>query len=270
MDVRAAFVADVEAPEAVQPGERALDHPAQLSEAAAMRAPRPGDDGGDALAAEAGVAWGRPVGAVALHHARLSARPPGTPADGRQRGDQRLELRHVVDVGRGEVGDQRDAARVRDDVVLRALLTAIGWVRSSFFPRGARAGTRCQSPSSRGRVGRGGAVRPAGLRGAAATPPRAATAPSAASTYCPSRTPSRAAAFATARQSATRTKCPSTLRDPGPGPGHADARVASAAAGSTGPGAPTSHHPEGVEPCPTVPSRAVEYKGMFTSFETRS
>jgi hypothetical protein len=48
-------------------------------------------------------------------------------------------LRDIVHVGGGELRDQRDAARVGDDVVFRALLTAIGWVRSSFFPpRSAR------------------------------------------------------------------------------------------------------------------------------------
>jgi hypothetical protein len=40
----------------------------------------------------------------------------------------------VVDVRGGHLRDERDAARIGDEVVLGALLAAIGWVRSSFFP----------------------------------------------------------------------------------------------------------------------------------------
>ena len=160
MDVSPAFVAKRQAPEAVQPGEGAFDNPAEDAEAAAVRASRAGDDGQDASGPEAGVAGGRRVGAIALDDAGFLAGASWTAAHGRQGGDQGFELGDIVHVGGGELGDQRNAARVRDEVVLRAFLTAIGWVRSSFFPpRNARTEAlsmtvhrwssrpRCRSPA---------------------------------------------------------------------------------------------------------------------------
>lgn len=139
MDIRAPLVAEGQASEAVEPRQGTLDDPAQHAEAAAVRATGLGDDGDDALGRESGVSGRGPVGAIALNYLGLPAGAAPPPRDGRQRGDHRFELRHVVDVGRGELGDQWNTAGVRDEVVFRALLTAIGWVRSRFFPpRSAR------------------------------------------------------------------------------------------------------------------------------------
>lgn len=55
MNVRAAFVAKGETPEAVQPGQGPLNDPAEDAQATAVRAPRLGNDGRDALGFEAGV-----------------------------------------------------------------------------------------------------------------------------------------------------------------------------------------------------------------------
>jgi hypothetical protein len=88
---------------------------------------------------EARVARRRPVGPIALDHARFPARTSGAAAHGRQCRHQGLELGHIVHIGSRDLCDQRNAARVGNEVVFRALLTAIGWVRSSFFPpRNAR------------------------------------------------------------------------------------------------------------------------------------
>lgn len=48
--------------------------------------------------------------------------------------DQRYELSHIVVIRRGQYGSQRNALRLGEDVVLATRTTAIGWVRSSFFP----------------------------------------------------------------------------------------------------------------------------------------
>jgi len=140
MDIGASFVAHREATKSVQPSQGPFDDPAQDAEAAAMRTARLRHDGENALVGEPGVSGRRPVGAVPLNDTRLAPRPARFARDRRQRRDHRLKLRHVVDVGGGELGDQRNAVRVGDEVVLRAFLTAIGWVRSSFFPpRSARS-----------------------------------------------------------------------------------------------------------------------------------
>ena len=139
MHVGTPLVAECESSEAMQPRQRAFDHPAEDAEPTAVRTPRFGDDRDDALLRQARVSWGGPVGPIALDDAGLPPRAAASARHGRQRGDQRFELRHIVHIRRGEVRDQRNAARVGDDVVFRALLTAIGWVRSSFFPpRNAR------------------------------------------------------------------------------------------------------------------------------------
>ncbi len=120
-------------------------------------------------------------------------------------------------VGRRQQGDQRDAARLRENVMFRPALTAIGWVRSSFFPpRSARSealSTRARARSSWPRR----ATRRAGPHGAGARRRPAATGPVAASRCCPSHTPFRAAACATAGHSARRTGCRSARPDPGRG-----------------------------------------------------
>ena len=74
------------------------------------------------------------IAAVALERAGLAPRAAAAPAHRRQRVDHRVEVGDVVDVRGGYLRDERDAARIGDEVVLGALLAAIGWVRSSFFP----------------------------------------------------------------------------------------------------------------------------------------
>jgi hypothetical protein len=77
VDVRAAFVAQREAAEAMQPGQGAFDNPAEDAEAAAMRTAGLGHHRHDALRGQSRVAGARPVGAIALHGAGLTARAPG-------------------------------------------------------------------------------------------------------------------------------------------------------------------------------------------------
>jgi hypothetical protein len=59
---------------------------------------------------------------------------PAPPADRGERGDRRIELRDIVHVRGGHLRDERDAARICDEVMFGTRLAAIGWVRSSFFP----------------------------------------------------------------------------------------------------------------------------------------
>jgi general L-amino acid transport system substrate-binding protein len=81
----------------------------------------------------------RIVGPVALDQPRLAERAAWTASERRNRVDQGQQLGDVVPICAGQQCRQRDAARLGENVVLRPRLTAIGWVRSSFFPpRNAR------------------------------------------------------------------------------------------------------------------------------------
>ena len=134
MDIGATFVADGEAAKAMEPRVRAFDDPAEDAEAAAVRRSAPREDRDDALRAQPVAMRLGVVAAIALDHIGPAPGPAAPAADRRQRGDERIELRDVVDVGGGHLRDERDAARIGDEVVLGTRLAAIGWVRSSFFP----------------------------------------------------------------------------------------------------------------------------------------
>ena len=134
MDVVATFVTDREAAKAMEPGVCPFDYPPEDAETAAMRRASSRQDGDDALGTEAIAVRLRVVPTIALDHARFAPRATASPAHGRERGDERGELRDVIDVGGRYLRDERDAVRVGDEVVLGTRLAAIGWVRSSFFP----------------------------------------------------------------------------------------------------------------------------------------
>ena len=134
MDVGAALIADGEAPEAMEPRQGAFHHPATAAKTAAVRCAPTREDRGDAARPQTGAVRLGIVAAVALQRAGLAPRAPTLAAHGGQRLDHRVEVRDVIDVGRGYLRDERDAARIGDEVVFGALLAAIGWVRSSFFP----------------------------------------------------------------------------------------------------------------------------------------
>ncbi len=134
MDIGTAFVADGEATKAVQPGDGSLNDPPADAEATPMRRSTPCEDRRDAPGPQA-VAMGLGVvAAVALERPRLPARAPATATHCGQGVHHRVEMGDVIDVRGRYLGDEWDAARVGDEVVLGTRLAAIGWVRSSFFP----------------------------------------------------------------------------------------------------------------------------------------
>ena len=139
MHHRAALVTDIEAAEAMQPGERPFDDPACGPEATAVRGLAAGQDRENAAGAELVTMPFRVVPAVALHTIRSAPGASARPAERRDGVDERQQLGDVVAVRRGEDGDQGNPARLGQKVMLRPFLAAIGWVRSSFFPpRSAR------------------------------------------------------------------------------------------------------------------------------------
>jgi len=134
MDIRATLVTDGQAAEAMQPGDRPFDDPAARAQPTAVRGPAPREDGNDAASAESVAVGLGVVAAVALERPGLAARSSPAAAHGRQGVHHGIELGNVVHVGGRDLRDERDAARIGENVVFGAPLAAIGWVRSSFFP----------------------------------------------------------------------------------------------------------------------------------------
>ena len=148
MDLCSTLIADGQAPELIQPGERALDDPAVASQPLAGVFPLAGDPDADAATAqETAAAWDviRLVGMQL--DGTLASLTTGT-RDRRKRIDQLLEDGAVMPVGPRQAADERGAGVVRNKVALRARLAAIRRVRAG---RGAPclAGTLALSGQAR-------------------------------------------------------------------------------------------------------------------------
>lgn len=74
------------------------------------------------------------VGTIGLNGLGLFQRPATLSSNWVDAIDQWQQLRDVMPVSLGQNDIDRDALRVDEEVVLAARLTAIGWVRSTFFP----------------------------------------------------------------------------------------------------------------------------------------
>jgi len=162
MDIRAAFVANPQLPERVQPADRPLHHPAEGPRPAAVFGVSPGDDRhapppGPRGGVRSGVV--RSVRREGLETLHRTADPAGY---GRNRIHQGDQLRHVVPVGAGQANGKRNALRLREDVVLRAVLPPIHRAGTrTFAPPTARtcelsttATDRSSCPSARNRSSR--------------------------------------------------------------------------------------------------------------------
>ena len=153
----------------MQPREGTLDDPARAPEARAVQRPAPGELRGNSAERELVPMRLRVVSPVPLNQVRLADRSPRPPAQRRNVVDQRQQLGDVMPMSGRQARDERDALPVREEVVFAPRFTAIGWVRSSFFPSATRGPTNCRPPHGLGPSGRAAAVRPAALRGSAAT-----------------------------------------------------------------------------------------------------
>ena len=134
MDVRQSLVAYAQAPELMQPSDGALDHPTGLAQATAMLGVAAGDLGLDAALSEELTQTIGIVAAISLDEFGLALRRSALTRDRRNGVEQGQQLSDVVAVCFGENYRKRDTLRIREEVVLAARTTAIGWVRSTFFP----------------------------------------------------------------------------------------------------------------------------------------
>ncbi len=118
----------------MQPSDGALHHPASLAQSATVLGPAPCDLGLDTQGEERRTMRVGIVSTVSLHQLGLSPRSTALASNGRDGLNQRQQLGHVVAIGLGQNDRERNALRVDEEVMFRAGTTAIGWVRSSFFP----------------------------------------------------------------------------------------------------------------------------------------
>lgn len=128
------FVAHLQAPELVQPCDRAFDHPARLAQSAAMRGAPPGQNRRNAQSAKRAAVGGGVVGAVALD---TIGALPGAPAPAGERwdgNDEGKELGYIMGIGRRERRRERDTPCIADEMVLAARFAPVGGIRSGFFP----------------------------------------------------------------------------------------------------------------------------------------
>lgn len=125
MEIRPSLVADAKSFELVQPGEGALDHPADLAESRAVGDAASGDQGFDAAFPQQAAVLVEVVAPVGIQPPRLAAgASPQTPDRG-DRVQQWQELRDVMSVAAGERDGERGSVAVDDQVVLGAGAGAI-------------------------------------------------------------------------------------------------------------------------------------------------
>ena len=134
MYVSAALIANAQTPELVQPRDGTFNNPASHTQSTTVFSVASGDQCVDTAIGEGVTMRLRIVGTIGLYEVGVATRPSTLARDGRDCMKQRHQLGDVVTVGFGEDDTQRNALRVAEEVVLRTRLTAIGWVRSSFFP----------------------------------------------------------------------------------------------------------------------------------------
>ncbi len=210
MHVCVPFVANPEPSECMKPGKGTFDEPARFTEAAAVRRTDFGKQGRDAAFAQTLPVRLGTVVPVAQNNLRFAQRPSALSSDGRNRLNQRIDLRDVVAIRGSQEDREQDPLRVDDEVVLAAELAPVRWVRAGFFPRASRGPTNCRQSRVPCRVGHDGVTPPAALRGCVARHRPLATPPAAASTPYLSRSPFLAAADSRRCPSAARIRCRST------------------------------------------------------------
>jgi|GEM_PF-606029 len=148
MNVVPAFVADAQAPTAMQPGQGPLDHPAMTAEALARFDATASNARADVALTRVPAAAGEVVTFIGMN---LGGAAPGCTApltNARHRIQQGGEAQRVVRVGRAEERGERNPAAFHNEVMLRAELAAVRGIRSG-LPPPFSAGTAAASRLAR-------------------------------------------------------------------------------------------------------------------------
>ena len=134
VNVGAAFVADAQAPELMQPTQRAFHDPACFSQAAAMRSAAAGQLVGDSSVLQPTMMRGTAVGAIALQDLGPLARATDLAPHRGNGADQGLELAAVMHVGCRQLDAQRQPLGIGAKMMFAARFAAVGRVRSGLKP----------------------------------------------------------------------------------------------------------------------------------------
>ena len=134
MNIIAAFPANAETAELMQPRQRALHHPAGLSQATAI-------GGVTASKQRTNLSFAQPaavrlgiIAPIPLHHFGPTPGPSPLPSHRRNRLDQRLELGDIRDIGPCQAHREREAIGIRDDMVFAARLGSVRGIRACLRP----------------------------------------------------------------------------------------------------------------------------------------
>lgn len=130
MDLGAAVVADEQPFEVVQPGEGALDDPADTAEAGAVFGPAAGDLGADAAPVQLATVLVVVVAAISGDARRAPTRPADQAAHRRHALDKRDQLGDVVAIATGDRPGERDPGGVYEKVMLGAVSGSINRARA--------------------------------------------------------------------------------------------------------------------------------------------
>jgi len=112
MEAGAAFAADAQASEPVEPGDGALDDPAGAAEAGTVRGPTVGDDRPDVTLPQRAAVSGAVVAPVGVRPRGAASGPAAQAADGWYRIEQGRELGDIVPVAAGQGDGRRGAVPV--------------------------------------------------------------------------------------------------------------------------------------------------------------
>jgi hypothetical protein len=108
------FIANLQASEGVQPGNRALDDPSRFSQATTVRYTLLGKQGRDATFAQASAMRFGTVATVSLHDFGLAQWASPLVTHARNRVYERIQLGDIVHIRSSQDDSERDALRVDD------------------------------------------------------------------------------------------------------------------------------------------------------------
>ncbi len=134
MDVRAAFVANAQAAELMQPTEGPFHDPAGFAQPAAVRRALARQRIGDAHTPQPAMMRGTATSAVALHNLGPLARAPDLAPHGGNGCHEWLQLATVMHVGCGHKRAQRQALGIGAKMMFAARFAAVGRVRPGLKP----------------------------------------------------------------------------------------------------------------------------------------